>query len=369
MSNRGTRGPRLAHRHQVAMNYMIRNPPFDRYNVGDKFERINAYDEAPLTQSVLNRSQHLLPTPKSREAVTTLLTRVRQILEEIAKDSTKNEEFKVEDVKEVGSWRKDIAISDNLTGDIAIILGILPTTDAAYKLGSAVVDELQALNEVATFATKDYGIHVAGEFAEVKVLITTIPANVASLQPDIHLSERAMMYNYHSIRHVAWFDSVADSCPLRVLVRVIKYVRSIFSGLQPLSVWSVEFLCYFCLMNTPNRSPLPIGPAFRRFFETLASGLFLPGSPGLVDPTEPAFRIASDMTLEDMDNVAATAQSIIRIINFDGSDIVLGLKFVTGLHDVAKNGCDVNGTRIKALENAYSEGCFKPYFCDEDESQ
>lgn len=53
------------------------------------------------------------------------------------------------------------------------------------------------------------------------------------------------------------------------------------------------------MTNTSNHQPLSLGPAFRRFFELLAAGIFLPGTAMLLDPTDAALRIGFDLTFEE----------------------------------------------------------------------
>lgn len=53
-------------------------------------------------------------------------------------------------------------------------------------------------------------------------------------------------------------------------------------------------------MHTRNNIPLPLAGAFKRFFQILATGLLLPGSPALIDPCDPHIRINFSLSFEDM---------------------------------------------------------------------
>lgn len=53
-------------------------------------------------------------------------------------------------------------------------------------------------------------------------------------------------------------------------------------------------------MHTRINGPLPLAEAFKRFFQVLATGLLLPGSPALIDPCDPHIRINYSLNCEEM---------------------------------------------------------------------
>ena len=58
---------------------------------------------------------------------------------------------------------------------------------------------------------------------------------------------------------------------------------------------------------------LPIIKVMRRLLQLLASGIFLPHSVGLTDPTELGYRVHQNWSLNDMDMVCTTAQTLLRV--------------------------------------------------------
>lgn len=97
-----------------------------------------------------------------------------------------------------------------------------------------------------------------------------------------------------------------------------------FEAFSPLNTWLIDLLAHFAIMNNPSRQALPINSAFRRVFQLLASGLFLPGSSGISDPCEVGhIRVHTILTLEQQDNLCMSAQTILRILMHGGYKVEL----------------------------------------------
>jgi interleukin enhancer-binding factor 2 len=124
------------------------------------------------------------------------------------------------------------------------------------------------------------------------------------------------MNNMAALRHAKWFDENASQSVVKALVRLLKFLKKKHEGLHPLNIWCIEILvrqmmtkyslyslqAHYCVVNTPNRTPLPLALAFRRFFQILSTGMLLPSSPALVDPCDPNSRIHYSLSLEEMVN-------------------------------------------------------------------
>lgn len=80
-------------------------------------------------------------------------------------------------------------------------------------------------------------------------------------------------------------------------------------------------------MNNPQREALPLAVAFKRVFQLLSAGFFLPGSAGIIDPCEHSpNRVHTTMTLDQQDQVCYTFQTLLRILAHGGFRQILGLE-------------------------------------------
>merc|ERR1719278_1086654 len=104
-------------------------------------------------------------------------------------------------------------------------------------------------------------------------------------------------------------------------------------------------------MNTPNRQPLSIGPAYKRFMQILSAGFFLPGSAGIVDPCESgAVRVHTAMTLEEQDQGCLTAQTLLRVLSNGGFKHILGIE---GNSSIATDMSVWDGVVVTPQDRAY----------------
>lgn len=201
--------------------------------------------------------------------------------------------------------------------DIVVILKTLPTKEACEALAKKVQEDLKNVmkTEVVTKADvlktdlHDKGFDISNRSAKVRVLIATLPQNIRKLEADTHLESTLMQSHLAAIRHSRWFEENAHHSSIKVLIRILRDLTKRFEAFQPLSPWMLDLLAHFAIMNNPSRQALPINLAFRRIFQLLAAGLFLPGSAGISDPCENGhMRVHTAMTLEQQDACCMSAQ-------------------------------------------------------------
>jgi hypothetical protein len=87
----------------------------------------------------------------------------------------------------------------------------------------------------------------------------------------------------------------------------------------------VELLVEKCISSGPP-TPSP-GGAFRRIFECLASGILLPGMPGIHDPCEKEPTDATaNLTDQERESITVYAQNSLRMLAFEQIHKVLVMK-------------------------------------------
>ncbi|VDK78721.1 unnamed protein product [Litomosoides sigmodontis] len=172
-----------------------------------------------------------------------------------------------------------------------------------------------------------------------------------------------MISHMAALRHARWFEENASNPTIKILIRIMKDIRNRFDQLKDLSVWNIELISHYAVVNTASQQPLSASQAFRRFFQLLAAGLLLPTSPALSDPCEQARRIHQSLTYEQMDQLCSSSQTLLRIICHGGYKHVLGL-------ETSKSGLVTDMTFwgdviVTPLEAAYVDKVMEPMYEDE----
>jgi interleukin enhancer-binding factor 2 len=224
-------------------------------------------------------------------------------------------------------------ITGNNIADIVVILKTLPTREAVESLSKKVEEDLKNVMktevvtkaDAITFQLTDKGFDIFNWQARVKILIATLPQNIRKLEPETHLDVKMMQLALSAIRHSRWFEENSTHSSIKVLIRVLRDLTTRFEAFTPLNTWMIDLLAHFVIMNNPSRQALPINWAFRRVFQLLAAGLFLPGSSGISDPCEVGhIRIHTALTLEQQDALCMTSQTLLRVLNHGGAKAILG---------------------------------------------
>ncbi|KAH7693717.1 DZF family protein [Aphelenchoides avenae] len=347
----------------------IHPPPFDPYLVEKFFPRSPEGDDTTLSQLLLNRHSAISPTAGEQAAISALVSNVKKVLDNIVVAPDLFTAVGIEEVHEVGSYKKGTMLAGSNTADVVVILKTLPTMESVNALGQKLVTDLvQEHKEGFNHVPRDYGCDIEGPGpAIVRLLITILPQNAHLLEPDLHLSADIMRANMAAIRHARWFDAEVKHSTVKVLIRLMKDIRKRFDGFKAMNVWVIEVLSQYCVFgpagrtgSAVNRNQLPLSHAFKRFFQVLSAGILLPNSGAIFDPCEgdvrnpnkPPVLLQAQLTYEDMDSVCSTAQTLLRVILHGGTEQVLGIVDKGGL--VATDISVFGNVVVTPLEKAYA---------------
>lgn len=267
----------------------------------------------------------------------------------------------MEEVRQVGSFKKGTMLIGSNIADIVVILKTLPTKEACEALAKKVEADLKVSmrTEVLTKGDQintsihDRGFDIFNWQAKVRVLIATLPQNLRKLE-EIHMDPKIMQSHLAAIRHTRWFEENAHHSSIKVLIRLLKDLTRRFEAFRSLSPWMLDLIAHLAIMNNPSRQALPINLAFRRVFQLLSAGLFLPGSAGITDPCEPGhIRVHTVMTLEQQDLCCYTAQTLLRILCHGGYKEILGLENNRG--NITEEMTVWNGVVVSQLSSVYEK--------------
>ncbi|KAK6315633.1 hypothetical protein J4Q44_G00131570 [Coregonus suidteri] len=139
----------------------------------------------------------------------------------------------------------------------------------------------------------------------------------------VELTDPADMLDRHrclvalaALRHAKWFQARVNGLKSCVIIlRILRDMCNRLPAWEPLKGWPLELICEKAIA-TCNR-PLGAGEALRRVMECLASGILLPGGPGLHDPCEKELtNTLTAMTDEEAEAITYSAQHALRLMAF-----------------------------------------------------
>jgi len=339
--------------------------PFDLFVSEIHYSRIKALPEdKDLTQALLKRHAELVPTTLEQTSIQALVLKVQGVLEGLTVAPGNFEACQLEEVRVVGSFKKGTMVRGHNVADLVVILKTLPTHEAIRSLGAKILEDVQKQHEDLGFELEatDRGFNIltgnASEQAVVRVLITTVGRNFRLISSSMHLDMKYLQSHLAAIRHSRWFEENVNHTSVKVLIRLMRDMRTRIKGLEPLSPWMIDLLAHFSVLNTPNRQALPVNLAFRRVIQLLSAGFFLPGSCGILDPCEVgAIRVHMVMTMEQEDILCLTAQNLLRILSQSGYNVILGLDQKT--NDATTELLVLNGVVVSPLEVVYDASFYE----------
>ncbi|KAI4541506.1 hypothetical protein MG293_008648 [Ovis ammon polii] len=139
------------------------------------------------------------------------------------------------------------------------------------------------------------------------------------------LSPEKCLQALAALRHAKWFQARASGLqPCVIVIRVFRDLCQRVPTWGALPDWAMELLVEKALSST--KGPLSPGDAVRRVLECVASGTLLTDGPGLQDPCErDQMDALSSMTLQEREDITASAQHALRMLAFRQIHKILGI--------------------------------------------
>uniref|UniRef100_K7FE54 Spermatid perinuclear RNA-binding protein n=1 Tax=Pelodiscus sinensis TaxID=13735 RepID=K7FE54_PELSI len=236
-------------------------------------------------------------------------------------------------VMRIGLVAKGLLIKDDMDLELVLMCKEKPTKTLLYTVKDNLPIQIQKLTE------EKYHVEQCVNEAAILIQNTKEPTltlkviltsplireetekkdgvdNVAMKDPPDLLDRQKCLEALASLRHAKWFQARANG--LKSCVIVLRILRDLCNRVPtwaPLKGWPLELICEKSI-GTCNR-PLGAGEALRRVMECLASGILLPGGPGLHDPCEREPTDAlSYMTVQQKEAITHSAQHALRLSAF-----------------------------------------------------
>lgn len=315
-------------------------------------------EDTALLNALTKRNQDLSPTDKEITALNNLVTKVTSVLDNLVVAPGDFDKACIEEVRQVGSYKKGTMRTGKNIADICVILKTIPTKESIEALCKKVEEllkesmktEVIPKNEMITFQLTEKGFDIFNWQARCQILIATLPPNIRKVENSE--MQKHLINNLSAIRHIRFFEENSNSS-VKVLIRILRDVASRFEGLSVMNPWMIDLLANFAILSNSQRQALSLNAAFRRVFQLLAAGFFLPGSSGLLDPCENIpLRIHTCLTLEQQDSLCMTAQTLLRILCHGGYKVILG---IDKKENLINEMSVFDGIVISPLKLAYEE--------------
>ncbi|XP_063000968.1 spermatid perinuclear RNA-binding protein isoform X2 [Elgaria multicarinata webbii] len=347
---------------------------------------------------VMMKHSTIYPSPEELEAVQNMVSTVECALKQVsdwmdetskstrAEGSTDGKEEPADGkdqggrvlcgVMRIGLVAKGLLIKDDMDLELVLMCKEKPTETLLSLVKDNLPIQIQKLTE-----EKYHVEHHVGEAAVVICTTKELPLtlkvtltsplirdeaekkdgvdNVPMKDPPDLLDRQKCLDALASLRHAKWFQARANG--LKSCVIVLRILRDLCNRVPtwaPLKGWPLELICEKAI-GTCNR-PLGAGEALRRVMECLASGILLPGGPGVHDPCEREPTDAlSNLTVQQREAITHSAQHALRLSAFGQIYKVLEMDPLPSNKSFQKyswSGTDKEGAGSSALKRPFEDG-------------
>uniref|UniRef100_M4AR17 Spermatid perinuclear RNA-binding protein-like n=1 Tax=Xiphophorus maculatus TaxID=8083 RepID=M4AR17_XIPMA len=278
------------------------------------------------------------PAPEELEAVQALVSTAEGALKKVSDwmDGLKDSPGKTSTpvlcgVTRVGLLAKGLLIRGDTELELVLMCRPKPTKLLLYTVSANLPLQIQMMTDdryevqscvseaaILVCSTKDPRL-------TLKITLTSLAMREEEEDDEDVLDRLKCQAALVALRHAKWFqvssagsgrnDQINRSESCLVVLRVLRDVCNRQPEWQPLQGWPLELICEKAVA-TSNR-PLGPGEALRRVMECVASGILLPGGPGVHDPCEREPRdVLTQLSAQEADALTRSAQHALRLIAF-----------------------------------------------------
>lgn len=336
-----------------APHQFIPHVPFDFVICEKSFPRIRPdLEEEDILRALTDRDNLIRPVETTYHELKTLHDKIVAGIQAVQQTDTSDgfvtgdidpEDFKILEFHTIGSFTRNCLLKNNMRVDVALIISTLPTHETVGQVSRQVLNKMKQSDpscDQLLLNSNDYGFDIMkGDELTVAVWLTIPFERLPELCPGTHISPELCQLAQRAIKHTQWYSSTVqgidkDTEHAPLLTRIFRDLRERFPGFSSINKWVADLLVAHCIMNNPKAEEtgkLSPPKVMRRLLQLLASGIFLPHSVGLTDPTEQGYRVHQDWSPNDMDSVCTTAQTLLRVWCHGGHRAVLGLENNTNI--------------------------------------
>ncbi|XP_059479659.1 zinc finger RNA-binding protein isoform X3 [Neocloeon triangulifer] len=251
-------------------------------------------------------------------------------------------------VMRVGVLAKGLLLKGDTSVRLVVLCADKPTVNLLNQVASMLPVQLKSVcspedaYEVSAHPQQG-SIHVRNNKNDLKITVEILltspvvreapgesapaePVEAASRPVGNLLDKQQCLEALAALRHAKWFQARATGLQHCVMViRVLKDLCARVPTWAPFPSWALELLCEKVLSSAGQ--PQSPGDALRRVMEAVASGILLPGGPGLLDPCEKEPTDAAGcLTVHQREDITASAQHALRLLAFRRIHEVLGME-------------------------------------------
>nr|XP_007992999.2 zinc finger RNA-binding protein 2 isoform X1 [Chlorocebus sabaeus] len=251
-------------------------------------------------------------------------------------------------VMRIGILAKGLLLRGDRNVRLALLCSKKPTHSLLRRIAQQLPRQLQMVTEDEYEVSSDPEANIVISSREeprmqVTISVTsplmredpsTDPEGVEKPQADPGdvLSSEKCLESLAALRHARWFQARASSLqPCVIVIRVLRDLCRRVPTWAALPAWAMELLVEKAVSSAAG--PLGPGDAVRRVLECVATGTLLTDGPGLQDPCERDQTDALEpMTLQEREDVTASAQHALRMLAFRQTHKVLGMDLLPPRH-------------------------------------